>query len=252
MEKFSVVIITFNEEKNIKRCLESIRDVADEIVVVDSLSTDSTKLICSDYGARFVSQKWLGYSEQKNFANELASFDWIFSIDADEVLSDTLKKSILEIKQQPHLSEDKVFSMNRLTNYCGKWIRHCGWYPDRKTRIWNKKIGKWEGSIHETLNFSEEVTSINLKGDLLHYSFSSKEDYENQMFHFAELRGKAYHEKGKKHAAFFFLFSPIFCFIQHYIFQLGFLDGYFGLQICHVSAMATRYKYLILKQLNNK
>lgn len=251
MDKLSVVIITFNEEKKIRFCLESVKDIADEIVVVDSFSTDSTKDICLKYGVKFVEKKWSSYSEQKNLANDLASNDWIFSIDADEVVSDKLKKSILLLKGQD-TPDNTVFSMNRLTNYCGRWIHHCGWYPDKKIRIWNRNIGKWEGKVHEIITFSKDVNKIHLKGDLLHYSFSSKEEFENQMFHFAELKGVEYHEKNKKFTGFFCIFSPIYNFIQNYIFKLGFLEGKTGLNICLISAKATKYKYKTLKRLHHK
>lgn len=249
--QISAVIITHNEECNILRCLNSVQDVADEIVVVDSGSTDNTEKICIDFGVKFVHQDWLGYSEQKNFANSLASNDWIFSIDADEELTDELKYSILRYKNKP-ISNDMVFSMNRLTNYCGHWIRHCGWYPDRKIRIWNRTIGKWQGEIHETIEFSSETKEIILNGDLLHYSFATPEDYENQQFKFAKMRGEQYFQKGKKHASFYMIVSPVFSFIQHYFFQLGFLDGADGFHICRITAKATRLKYQTLKELTDK
>ena len=249
--KLTAVIITHNEERNILRCLNSVQDVANEIVVVDSGSTDNTGNICKEFGVKFVHQDWLGYSEQKNFANSLASNDWILSIDADEELSDELKKSIFKYKNQ-HIPHDMVFSMNRLTNYCGHWIRHCGWYPDRKIRIWNRKVGKWQGEIHETIEFSQEIKEKVLKGDLLHYSFDSSYEYENQQFKFAKMRGEHYFQKGKKHASFFMVVSPIFSFIQHYFFQLGFLDGLDGLHICFITAKATKLKYKTLKELTDK
>ena len=247
----SVVIITHNEENNIMRCLNSVQDIADEIVVVDSGSTDNTASICEKFGVKFVHQDWLGYSEQKNFANNLAANDWILSIDADEDLSEELKQSIIGIKGEDS-SDDNVFSMNRLTNYCGHWIHHCGWYPDRKIRIWNRTKGKWQGTIHETLEFSTKVTEYRLNGDLLHYSFSSAYEYENQQFKFAKMRGEHYFKKGKKHASFYMVVSPIFSFIQHYIFQLGFLDGKDGFHICRITAKATRLKYKTLKELTDK
>jgi len=249
--KISVVIITKNEERNILRCLNSVQDVADEIVVVDSGSTDDTAAICEQFGVKFVHQDWLGYSEQKNFANSLATNDWILSIDADEELSDELKQSIFKYKNQ-HMPHDIVFSMNRLTNYCGHWIRHCGWYPDRKIRIWNRTVGRWQGEIHETLEFSTKVKEKVLKGDLLHYSFETAQDYENQQFKFAKMRGQHYFMKGKKHASFYMVVSPIFSFIQHYFFQLGFLDGADGWHICLTTAKATRMKYKTLKELTDK
>jgi glycosyltransferase involved in cell wall biosynthesis len=249
--KISVVIITKNEERNILRCLNSVQDVADEIVVVDSGSTDDTAAICEQFGVKFVHQDWLGYSEQKNFANSLATNDWILSIDADEELSDELKQSIFKYKNQ-HMPHDIVFSMNRLTNYCGHWIRHCGWYPDRKIRIWNRTVGQWQGEIHETLEFSTKVKEKVLKGNLLHYSFETAQDYENQQFKFAKMRGQHYFMKGKKHASFYMVVSPIFSFIQHYFFQLGFLDGADGWHICLTTAKATRMKYKTLKELTDK
>ena len=249
--KISVVIITKNEERNILRCLNSVQDVADEIVVVDSGSTDDTAAICEQFGVKFVHQDWLGYSEQKNFANSLATNDRILSIDADEELSDELKQSIFKYKNQ-HMPHDIVFSMNRLTNYCGHWIRHCGWYPDRKIRIWNRTVGQWQGEIHETLEFSTKVREKVLKGDLLHYSFETAQDYENQQFKFAKMRGQHYFMNGKKHASFYMVVSPIFSFIQHYFFQLGFLDGADGWHICLTTAKATRMKYKTLKELTDK
>lgn len=247
----TAVIITKNEERNIARCLESIKDVADEIVVVDSGSTDNTAAICERFGVKFVHHDWQGYSEQKNFANSLAENDWILSIDADEEISEKLKNSILEIKNRD-VPADNVFSMNRLTDYCGHWIRHCGWYPDRKIRIWNRTVGQWHGEIHETIEFSAKVTELRLDGDLLHYSFATPQDYDNQQFKFAKMRGQHYFMKGKKHASFYMIVSPIFSFIQHYFFQLGFLDGADGWHICLITAKATRLKYKTLKELTDK
>ena len=251
MKKISATIITLNEEDKIRQCLESLQGVADEIVVVDSLSTDNTKSICEEFGVRFIEQKWLGYSEQKNLANNIASHDWILSIDADEVLSDELKKSILKIKNEERetKNEELVYSFNRLNNYCGKWIHHSGFYPDKKIRIWNRKIGKWEGIVHEVIKFSTKVKEVHLKGDLLHYSYAKPEDFEKQVFKFAELRAQHYFDKGKKCASLLKIISPIYFFIQHYFFRLGFLDGKEGFVMCKVAAKATRHKYETLEQL---
>jgi len=259
MKKLSATIITLNEEDKIRQCIESLQEVADEIVVVDSMSTDATKSICEEFGVMFIEQKWLGYSEQKNLANKLASHDWILSIDADEVLSDELKKSILEIKNidtdtdtDTDTDIDIVFSFNRLNNYCGKWIHHGGFYPDRKIRIWNRNIGKWEGIVHEVIKFSTKVKEIRLKGDLLHYSYSKPEDFEKQLFKFAEMRAQHYLETGKKNAGLLSIISPIYYFFQHYILRLGFLDGKEGLTICRVGAKATRHKYKTLIKLKTE
>ena len=249
--KISAIIITLNEENKIRPCLESLRNIADEIVVVDSLSTDSTKAICEEYGVRFIEQKWLGYSEQKNLANNLASYDWILSIDADEVLSEELKKSILRVKEND-IPDNHIFSFNRLNNYCGKWIHHSGLYPDKKIRIWNRNIGKWEGYIHEIIKFSTDVKEERLSGDLLHYSFNTHEEFEKQMFRFAQMGGESYFLKGKKNAQLFSIISPIVYFVKHYFIKLGFLDGIAGFKICFVGAKATRHKYKTLQSLYKK
>ncbi len=248
MKKISATIITLNEEDKIGRCIESLKNVADEIVVVDSLSTDNTKSICEEYGVKFVEQKWMGYSEQKNFANKLATYNWILSIDADEVLSDELKKSILKLKETD-TNDNHVFSFNRLNNYCGKWIHHCGLYPDRKIRIWNRNVGEWEGYIHETIKFSKNIKEENLRGDLLHFSFSTHDGFKKQLYKFAKMRGEQYFQKGKKNAILLSILSPIFSFIKNYFIKLGFLDGKEGFKICLVYAQATKYKYKILRQL---
>lgn len=247
--KISATIITLNEEDKIRPCLESLQGVVDEIVVVDSLSTDATKAICNEYEVKFVEQEWLGYSEQKNLANTLASHDWILSIDADEALSEELRKSIVEIKSADDDEINHVYSFNRLNNYCGKWIHHSGFYPDKKIRIWNRNIGKWEGIVHEVIKFSTKVKEIHLKGDLLHYSYSKPEDFERQLFKFAEMRALHYFKKGKKNAQLLSIISPIYYFLQHYILRLGFLDGKEGLTMCWVGAKATRYKYRKLREL---
>lgn len=248
MKKLSATLITLNEEDKIRQCLASLKDVADEIVVVDSLSTDATKSICEEFGVRFIEQKWLGYSEQKNLANSIASHDWILSIDADEVLSDELIKSILKIKES-ETPDNVVYSFNRLNNYCGKWIHHSGFYPDKKIRIWNRNVGKWEGLIHEIIRFSEKINEIRLKGDLLHYSYSTPEDFEKQIFRFAEMRAQHYYDKGKRNALLLSIVSPVYYFVHNYFIRLGFLDGKEGFVMCRLSAKATRHKYKVLQKL---
>lgn len=251
MQKISVTIITFNEEKKIRQCIDSVKSFADEIIVVDSNSTDATESICKELGVKFITQKWLGYSEQKNLANSLATYDWIFSIDADEVVSDELASSILKLKNED-TDINTVFMMKRLTNYCGKWMYHCGMYPDKKIRLWNKTIGKWEGLIHETIKFGCKIKKVMLNGDLLHYSYDTTESFVNQVFKFSEMRGQYYHEKGRKNAALLCILSPVHIFLRNYILKLGFLDGKTGWTICMTTAKATRKKYQVLRELNKK
>ena len=211
-EKLSAVIITFNEEKNIARCLDSLEGVVDEIVVVDSFSKDNTKQICLDRGARFIENPFEGHIEQKNFAMMQAENDYVLSLDADEALSENLKKSILEAKK--NLNHD-AYTFNRLTNYCGQWIKHCGWYPDRKLRIWNKTKGKWGGeNPHDMVLMENGTSSEYLKGDLLHYSYYTINDHSRQIELFTDISSKAAFAKGKRTNKLAIVFKPAFKFFR--------------------------------------
>ncbi len=249
--QISAVVITFNEEKNIERCLNSLEYIADEIIVVDSFSTDKTEEICNKFSkVKFYKNKWLGYSNQKNYANSLAKFNTILSIDADEVLSDKLKDCIYNLKQNNYNLEsiNTVFSVNRLTNYCGKWIKHCGWYPDNKIRLFPKNI-KWEGDIHETLKLPPNTKIIKLKGDLLHYTVYQTIDHLKQVDKFTTIASQELFNKGKKVTFFDISCRSKWRFFRDYFLKLGFLDGYEGYQICKISSFATFLKYAKLKEL---
>lgn len=244
MPLLSVVIITFNEEKNIARCIGSVKEVADEILVVDSFSADRTGEICRSMGARFVQHAWENYSSQKNFANSIAQYDHILSIDADEALSEQLKQSILKVRE--NWGHDG-YEMNRLTNYCGKWIRHGSWYPDRKLRLFDRRKARWNGEIHEILDLKGSIGFM--KGDLLHYSYYTLSDHIRQANHFTDLTAREAFSRGKRAGVPKLLISPCIKFIRDYIFLLGFLDGYHGFLVCRVSAWATFLKYAKLRQL---
>ncbi len=247
--QISAVIITFNEEENIASCIESIEEVCDEIIIVDSLSTDKTLELANQYPkVRTFSQKWLGYIEQKNYANSLTSYNTILSIDADELLSEKLKESIKEIKE---LGEDcfKVYEVSRLTNYCGSWIKHCGWYPDKKIRIFDKRSVKWQGElVHETLFLPENTQIIPLKGDLLHYSYKSSTDHIERINKYSCLTAKEAFNRGKKSSIFDIWFRPKWRFFRDFIIKRGFLDGYAGYQVCKMSAYITFAKYIKLRE----
>lgn len=249
MTQLSVVVITLNEEHNIGRCLQSVSGIADDIVVVDSGSTDKTGEICLAQGARFIRHPWLGFAETKNFANSQAKFSFILSLDADEALSEELKASIFKLKEgQP---ENSAYRMNRLTNYCGKWIKHCGWYPDSKIRLFNRDNARWTGVvIHEKLTTDSGIEVKQLKGDILHYSYYSITGHIAQANRFTDLTAEEALGKGKKVNLAQILFKPPIKFIRDYFFKLGFLDGYYGFIICRISAQATFYKYIKLRQLN--
>lgn len=247
MIKISAVIITFNEERNIERCINSLKGVVDEIIVVDSFSKDKTKDICNVMGVAFYQTKWEGYAATKNYGNNLANYSYILSIDADEALSETLKKEILAFKNTNTLHD--AYRLNRLTNYCGNWIHHCGWYPDTKLRLWNKQKGKWEGNIHEEVVMENNSSVASFNGDLLHYSYYSIQQHINQANKFTDLTAMEALKKGKKASILKIIFSSCVKFIRDYFFKLGFLDGYHGFVICKISAFATYLKYTKLREL---
>lgn len=248
MEKISAVIITFNEERNIERCIKSLHGIVDEVIVIDSFSTDKTAEICNNQGVRFYQARWQGYSATKNYGNSLATNNYIFSIDADEVLSEELKKEILTLKNSAKLSD--AYYINRLTNYCGSWIHHCGWYPDTKLRLWNKQKGEWKGNIHEEVVMDSGSSFANFKGDLLHYSYYSIQQHINQANKFTDLTANEAFIKGKKAGLLKIFFSPCFKFIRDYFLKMGFMDGYHGFVICRISAFATYLKYTKLRELH--
>ncbi len=248
MPQLSVVIITFNEERNISRCLDSIKAVADEIVVVDSFSTDRTKEICLNKGARVIEHVFEGHIQQKNWAITQAKYPHVLSLDADEALDEALVKSILEVKR--NWKQDGYY-MNRLTNYCGHWVKHCGWYPDRKLRLWDSRKGEWRGiNPHDKYElFEGDKKTGYLKGDILHYSYYTLDDHYRQVNYFTNIAAKAYYEKGKKAPIFKMLVNPAAKFIDHYLLKLGFLDGKSGYLISRISAYATFLKYKKLRNL---
>lgn len=244
--KISAVIITLNEERNIARCLVSLRQVADEIIVVDSGSIDNTAQICAQYGVTVIHQPWLGYGAQKNFAAQLANFDYILSVDADEALSPELIDCLKKIKKAPMVD---AYQVNRLTNYCGKWIFHCGWYPDRKIRLWRKHKACWTTpKVHETIKLSPNTVVEHLHGNLLHYTYYTLAEHVQVANHYTTLLAEEYARQGKKAGLLKRFVSPLYSFFRDYILRLGILDGYDGFVICLIAAFSTFLKYAKLKQ----
>ena len=249
MIPISAVIITFNEERNIGRCLESLKNIVEDIVVIDSFSKDKTKEICESYGVRFIEHVFEGHIEQKNWAITQAKYPHILSLDADEALDEVLKNKILEVKNN---WQADGYSMNRLTNYCGHWIKHCGWYPDTKLRLWDSRKGSWGGTNpHDKYELHDKNSKIiHLKGDILHYSYYFFADHYKQVEYFTTILAKAQFEKGKKAPLITLILSPIVKFIKDYFLKKGFLDGRIGFRICRISAFATYTKYKKLRSLN--
>lgn len=243
--KISAVIITYNEERNIARCLDSVKGIADEVVVVDSYSTDRTEEICKSYGAQFIRHSFRGHIEQKNWAITQARYPHILSLDADEALSDLLRDSIMKVKQ--NWKHDGYY-FNRLTSYCGKWIRHTSWYPSRKLRLWDARKGAWGGfNPHDRFILERRSTRKHLRGDILHYSYYSVNEHMEQINKFSSILARSYFEQGRQAWLISILLHPVWRFFKDYFLRLGFLDGYYGLIVSVNSAHETFLKYVKLR-----
>ncbi|MCU0462920.1 MAG: glycosyltransferase family 2 protein [Bacteroidales bacterium] len=248
MQSISAVIITFNEELYIGKCLESLKGIADEIIVVDSFSTDSTADICKKHGVKLVQHEFTGFMDQKNYSLTLASNKYILSLDADEALSEELKKSILEVKK--NISADGYY-FSRLNNFCGKWMKHSAWYPDKQLRLFNKEMGKWGPiNVHETFQMIPCSRISRIKGDLLHWTFTSKEEFTEKIKNFSNIAANDYFKAGKKAWPLTPSVHMLWRFFLNYFLHFGFLDGRYGFLVCWQGARSSFLKYSILRKLN--
>jgi glycosyltransferase involved in cell wall biosynthesis len=234
LNAISAVVITYNEEEHIRECVTSLLEVADEVLVLDSFSTDHTKALCLSLGCTFIERKWEGYAATKNWANSQTNHPWILSIDADEVLSPELIESIQNVKKQG-LHPGTKYSLNRRNNYCGQWLRYAGWYPDTKVRLFEKAHTTWQGDVHEHLVQSQPIGTVHLTGDLMHYSIKDKQDHINRVKKYCKL------EKAYSHRLIAFLAAAV-TFIKIYILKAGFLEGKLGFQLAQISAQAKLWR----------
>lgn len=246
--RISATIITLNEERNIERCIRSLKGVADEIIVLDSNSTDATEKICLEHEVVFVKRDWEGYSASKNHLNSLAKFDYILSIDADEALDEELKNSILAVK---NLDAPGIYSLNRMTNYCGKWIKHSGWYPDVKLRLFPKEGSYWEGEfVHEELVYPTNLKQEQLSGHLEHFSYYSFKEHRERADKYSTLTAQKMNKRGKKASMLKPFLSGLARFVSMYLIKGGILDGKMGFKIAQISAQSNVFKYNELRRLN--
>lgn len=244
----SVAIITYNESQNIERCINSVKAIADDIVVIDSYSTDNTAELAKELGARVILQKFLGHIEQKNFAISKAQYPFILSLDADEAIDEKLKQEIITLKNGSKIADGYI--INRHNNYCGQWINHGAWKSDLKLRLWDSRKGKWGGmNPHDKFEMDANAKIILLEGKILHWSYTSVAQHESKVDYFSSIAANAYHAKGKKSSVFKILFSPLFRFLRDYIFKLGFLDGKYGFIIAKLTAKEVYFKYKKLSKL---
>jgi glycosyltransferase involved in cell wall biosynthesis len=222
--------------------------VADEIVVVDSFSTDRTAELCLNFPkVKFIQRPWQGYAQTKNWANQQATHDYILSLDADESPDEQLQRSIKLAKSS---GLKGLFEVNRLTNYCGHWVKHCGWYPDKKIRIFPKSQANWDGDfVHETLRTDKALKITPLEGHLLHYSYHTIEDHRLRIEKYATLNAQKLFSDGKRPLIFKRWYAPLWKFYHVYFLKLGFLDGKAGFHIARLSARSVFLKYKILANL---
>lgn len=237
--KITATIITYNEERNIARAMESLR-CCDEIVVVDSGSSDRTAEIADKLGAVVIESPWGGYARQKNYASDRAGNDWILSIDADEALSEALEGEIWQLKK--HGPAYDAYTMPRLAQYLGRWILHSGWYPDRKVRLYNRHKAKWVGEfVHESV--SVEGRTGHLESDLLHFTCDSLSEHLKTMDRYTTLAAEQLVSQSRKVGYRHLLLDPLWTFWNTWLFRRGFLDGPEGLAIAWMAALYNFVKY---------
>ena len=247
--KVSVAIITYNEEAKIADALESVK-WADEIIVVDSGSSDATCAIAADYGARVIPHEWEGFGRQKQFAVNAASNDWIFSLDADERVTPALRDEILRFMESP--TPHSGYTVPRLSYYLGRPIRHGGWYPDRQLRLFDRRRGRWKDlEIHESVQLDEGASLGSFSGDLLHFSVDGALHHHRMVGErYAPLAAKTLFERGSRVSPSSIPFIAFFTFINGFFFRLGFLDGYAGFCIAWFAAHHAFLKYHLLWEMS--
>ncbi|MFA5773673.1 MAG: glycosyltransferase family 2 protein [Candidatus Paceibacterota bacterium] len=241
----SVCIICFNEETNIRRCLDSVKWIkaaGGEIVVIDSFSTDKTPDICREYTDKFTQNKWPGFVNQKNFALDKASHDWVLSLDADEVISNEAKQAVIKEAETGFLTDGYLF--RRHTFYLGRWINHGGWYPDWKLRLFKKSKARWGGlDPHDRIVMAEESTVKHLDCDIVHHTYQNLSHQIKTIDRFSDASSEALMKDGKRFSLFHLLFRPPAKFLETYFYKLGILDGLPGLIIAVASSFYVFIKY---------
>ena len=244
----SGIVIAYNEEKKIARCIQSLQRVCDEVLIIDSFSSDSTVEICKNLGARVQQRKFTNHIEQKNFALDQAHHHCCLSLDADECLDEEAIAAILTLEEKDFSTS---FTFNRLNNYMGKWIRHGNWYPDRKLRLWDRRHGRWGGfNPHDHVCLQEARTTHHLPGNILHYTVDSLQTHLNQLNFFTEIAAQELHQQGRSTKIKDLLLRPKFRFFRDYLLKRGFLDGWAGFMIATISAFGVFLKYAKLHRLS--
>ncbi len=245
--KISVIIITKNEEKNIEACLQSV-SWADEIIIVDNNSHDQTVQLCQQFTDNIlITEDWPGFGVQKNRALARASGEWILSIDADERVSSALRDEILSVI---NTDTADAYSIPRLANFCGRWIKHSGWYPDYVLRLFRRNKAKFSDAlVHERVELVSQGVPLKLKSDLLHYTFTQLEEVLDKTNLYSTANAQISLQQGKSSGLFKAIFHGVWTFFRSYVLRLGFLDGKEGFIIAVFNAQTSYYRYLKLMYL---
>ena len=243
----SAVIITSNEERNIERCLRSLSGVVEEIIVVDTHSTDGTIEICRQYGVRLVTHEWMGFGPQKNLGIDAARHPYVLSMDADEALDEPLREAIIEHKK---LGLSGIYSFSRLNYYYGKFLKHGLEFPDYKVRLFPRDQVRWNNDlVHEDLICPSALADTLLPGFLLHYTYYSIREQMQKANRYSSLGAELYFQKGKRASWFKILLNPPFTFLQAYILRRGFMDGAHGFVVAVFHSYSNFMKYTKLWEL---
>jgi glycosyltransferase involved in cell wall biosynthesis len=228
-QEYSAVIIAKNEERTIMSCIEALKKVTrDIIVVLDDRSDDNTATLAESLGAKIYKKPWEGYSTNKNFGIQKATNDWILCLDADEILNDTLIHALKQLKAK----ENQAYEMNIRTWFGNYPVNHCGWFPDWNIRLFNRKVMKWNGSfVHEKLESDHPISKQRVEGIIEHYSFRDEKHMAEKFDYYAKMRADEWKKSGKKPSMIKYWFGPAFRFFRTFVLKLGFLDGKIGLTI---------------------
>lgn len=250
MFKFTVTIITKNNASVIEDCIKSVHNLADEIVIVDDFSEDKTKEICLKYEkVRFIQNKLKSIIEQKQYATDLSANDWVLHLDADERLSEEMRKAILNLTDKD-LQDYSCFAFRRLTYFWGKWLRYGSMYPDYKLRLFNKKFSKWGGiNPHDKIETKGRIKYI--PADILHYQNWDLEKYFQRTIMYNKIFAEEIFKKGKRAKWHHYTIRPFYTFLYRYFFRLGFLDGIQGFVVSVMGAIGTFAKYMFLKEITD-
>ncbi len=251
--KISATIITLNEADNIREACDSV-SWANEIVVVDSGSTDGTREIAEECGARVIQREWPGFAAQKQFAADAAAHDWVFSLDADERVSDELRRSIEDLLYTNEAQLADGYRIARRSLYMGRWIRGGGWYPDHQLRLYRRTRGRWEGAyIHESVKMDGGARIGRLKGDLLHYTVRGAAHHHRMIGErYAPLGARQMFEQGRRTSALGVAVAAPAAFIRSFLLKGGFRDGLAGLAIARFAAHHAFLKHLLLWEMQKK